>query len=129
MQLQALAKDLRIERVTFSGPAYGYEKSQAYWSADLFVLPTHSENFGLVVAEALAHGVPAVVNKSAPWSGLEKEKCGWWVDVGVEPLTECLREAMSKSSEELFFIIEFFLLISKDGSVGREAGLKVLEAD
>jgi len=102
LQMQALAKDLRIERVTFPGPAYGYEKSQAYWSADLFVLPTHSENFGLVVAEALAHGVPVIVNKSAPWSGLEKEKCGWWVDNGVEALTECLREAMSKSSEELF---------------------------
>ena len=102
LQMQALAKDLRIERVTFPGPAYGYEKSQAYWSAELFVLPTHSENFGLVVAEALAHGVPAIVTKGAPWSGLEKEKCGWWVDIGVEPLTECLREAMSKSSDELF---------------------------
>jgi len=102
LQMQALAKDLRIERVTFPGPAYGYEKSQAYWSAELFVLPTHSENFGLVVAEALAHGVPAIVSKGAPWSGLEKEKCGWWVDIRVEPLTECLREAMSKSSEELF---------------------------
>jgi len=100
-QMQALAKDLHIERVNFSGPAYGYEKSQAYWSADLFVLPTHTENFGLVVAEALAHGVPAIVTKGAPWSGLEEEKCGWWVDRGVEPLTECLQYAMSKSSAEL----------------------------
>jgi len=102
LQTQALAKDLRIERVAFPGPAYGHEKSQVYGSAELFVLPTHSENFGLVVAEALAHGVPAIVTKGAPWSGLEKEKCGWWVDKGVEPLTECLQEAMSKSSEELF---------------------------
>jgi len=102
LQMQALTKDLRIERVVFPGPAYGYEKSQAYWSADLFVLPTHSENFGLVVGEALAHGVPAIVSKGAPWSGLEEENCGWWVDIGVEPLAECLQEAMSKSSEELF---------------------------
>ena len=100
-QMQTLAKNLHVERVTFAGPAYGYQKSQAYWSADLFVLPTHTENFGLVVAEALAHGVPAIVTKGAPWSGLEEEKCGWWVDAGVEPLTECLREAMSKSSAEL----------------------------
>ncbi len=102
LQMQTLAKDLCIERVTFSGPAYGNDKSQYYWSADLFVLPTHSENFGLVVAEALAHGVPAIVTKGAPWSGLEKEKCGWWIEIGVEPLTACLREAMSISSADLF---------------------------
>jgi len=102
LQMQELAKDLRIERVAFPGPAYGHEKNQVYGSAELFVLPTHSENFGLVVAEALAHGVPSIVTKGAPWSGLEKEKCGWWIDIGVEPLTECLREAMSKSSKDLF---------------------------
>jgi len=102
LQLQALAKVLRIERVTFPGPAYGYEKSQTYWSAELFVLPTHSENFGLTVAEALAHGVPTIVSKGAPWPELEKKKCGWWIDIGVEPLTECLQEALTKSSEELF---------------------------
>jgi len=102
LEMQALAKDLRIERVTFQGPAYGYKKIQAYGSAELFVLPTHSENFGLAVAEALAHGVPVIVSKGAPWSGLEKKKCGWWIDIGVEPLTECLREALTKSSEELF---------------------------
>ena len=101
LKMQALAKELRIERVTFPGPVYGCEKSQAYWCADLFVLPTHSENFGLVIGEALAHGVPAIVTKGAPWSGLEKEKCGWWVDIGFEPLIECLQEAMSKSREEL----------------------------
>lgn len=100
-QMQALAKELCVERVAFPGPAYGSGKSQAYWSADLFVLPTHSENFGLVAAEALAHGVPAIVSKGAPWSGLEIHDCGWWIDIGVDPLVECLREAMTKSTEEL----------------------------
>ena len=100
-EMQALAKDLSVERAVFPGPAYGSEKSQTYWSADIFVLPTHSENFGITVAEALAHGVPAIVTKGAPWGGLEKEKCGWWIDIGVESLVECLKEAMSLSSEEL----------------------------
>lgn len=100
-QMRALAKDLLIERVVFPGPVYGSEKSRAYWSANLYVLPTHSENFGLTVAEALVHGVPAIVTNGAPWEGLEKENCGWWIDVGVEPLVECLREAMSKKPEDL----------------------------
>jgi glycosyltransferase involved in cell wall biosynthesis len=57
------------------------------------VLPTLTENFGLAVAEALAAGVPAVVTKGAPWSGLETERCGWWIDHGVEPLEAALRVA------------------------------------
>jgi len=100
-QMQKLAEGLSIKRVTFPGPVYGSEKRRAYLSADLYILPTHSENFGMTVAEALAHGVPAIVSKGAPWAGLEKEKCGWWIHIGEEPLSECLREAMSKSSTEL----------------------------
>jgi len=99
--MRVLSEDLRVERVTFPGPVYGSEKSRAYWSADLFVLPTHSENFGLAVAEALAHGMPAIVSKGAPWSELETHGCGWWIDIGVNPLVECLREAMALSPEEL----------------------------
>ncbi len=100
-QLEGLVHTLNAKRVSFKGPFYGSEKSEVYNSADIYVLPTHSENFGMTVAEALAHGVPAIVTKGAPWAGLEKEKCGWWIDIGEESLTECLREAMSKSTEEL----------------------------
>ena len=100
-KMKKLAGELSLTSVTFRGPLYGTEKFDAYRRADLYVLPTHSENFGITVAEALASGTPAVVTKGAPWSGLEKEKCGWWIDIGVGPLTECLSEAMSKSTEEL----------------------------
>lgn len=50
-----------------------------YAAADLFLLPTHSENFGLVVAEALAAGVPALVTDAAPWSAIGPEGAGWCV--------------------------------------------------
>lgn len=100
-QMQNLAKDLNIERVTFPGPAYGEEKCRVYQSADLFVLPTHSENFGMVVAEALANALPVIVTKGAPWQGLEIHECGWWIDGGEGPLVECLREALSLPKEEL----------------------------
>ncbi len=100
-QMQALSRELNVKKVVFPGPIYGNEKDRIYFSADLFVLPTHSENFGLTVAEALAHGVPAIVTKGAPWAGLEINNCGWWIDIGKESLTECLREAMSKTDNEL----------------------------
>ncbi len=49
----------------------------------------------MVVAEALANGCPAIVSRGAPWSGLEHERCGWWVSREVEPLTAGLDAAMS----------------------------------
>lgn len=82
-------------RVLFTGPVYGDEKLDLLRVADLFVLPTHSENFGIVVLEALACGVPVITTKGAPWQELTEEQCGWWVDLGVEPLTKALRQAMA----------------------------------
>lgn len=96
-----LAAKLALQRVDFAGPLYGDEKSRAYREADLFVLPTHSENFGMVVAEALAHGCPAVVSRGAPWPGLVAEDCGWWVDNELAVLTGALNDAMRNSPEVL----------------------------
>ena len=85
----------------FTGSVYGDDKEALYRSADLFVLPTFSENFGLVVAEALACGVPVITTKGAPWQGLQTHRCGWWIDIGVEPLVAALREAMNLPPDTL----------------------------
>ncbi len=82
-------------QVKFVGPLYDEEKDLAYQSADLFVLPTYSENFGMVVAEAMAFGLPVITTKGAPWEELETHNAGWWIDIGVEPLTKALTEAMN----------------------------------
>lgn len=101
----------------FAGAVFGDGKNRLYAQADLFVLPTYSENFGVVVIEALAHGVPVITTKGAPWAELLGSsdqssaigdrlsaaaggRCGWWIDIGVEPLAEALREAMGLSDEE-----------------------------
>ena len=142
-KLREQVKQLELEdRITFGDPAYGDEKSRIMSDADLFVLPTRGENFGIVVVEALACGVPVITTKGAPWSELlgnpdsskvlkygnskEREsatanetnganddnfrtlelqnartfRCGWWIDIGVEPLAEAMREAMSLTDEE-----------------------------
>lgn len=100
-EIKKLAAALQLERVEFPGPLYGEDKKKTYYRADLFVLPTHSENFGLVVAEALAHRCPAVVSRGAPWADLEDEACGWWVDNGVEALTASLNQAMQLPPQDL----------------------------
>jgi len=94
-EMRTLAARLGLDRVVFRGPLYGEEKWQAYRNADLFVLPTHSENFGLTVAESLAAGTPVIVTKGAPWGDLERERAGWWIDIGVDPLVACLEEALA----------------------------------
>lgn len=100
VQLQAQVAKEAIERVQFTGPVYGPAKDALLQSADLFVLPTLSENFGIAVAEALAAGIPAIVSKGAPWPGLATERAGWWIDQGVGPLVAALLEATAMTAAE-----------------------------
>lgn len=100
-ELAALAEDLKTKRVSIDGQIAGDAKTAAYREADLFVLPTLNENFGITVAEALAAGTPVITTKGAPWHGLEREGCGWWIDHGVETLAATLTSAMSMGSGEL----------------------------
>ena len=86
--------------VDYLGPVEGERKAALYRGADLFVLPTFSENFGLVVAEALAYGVPVITTRGAPWADLETYGCGWWIDTGVEPLVSALRSAVALGDAE-----------------------------
>jgi glycosyltransferase involved in cell wall biosynthesis len=94
-KLKNLASELALSRVTFAAPLYGPEKFAALQDADLFALATLNENFGLVVAEALASGTPALSTTGAPWSGLVTHGCGWWVDPEIDSLAAVLAEAMS----------------------------------
>jgi glycosyltransferase involved in cell wall biosynthesis len=100
-EAEGLAASLALDRVSFPGPLFGADKAAAYASARLFVLPTHSENFGMVVAEALAAGCPAVVSRGAPWSELPARGAGWWIDAEVPSLANCLDQAMSMPAAQL----------------------------
>lgn len=95
------AAELRISRkVTFTGGLDGDDKACALSNAELFVLPTHSENFGVVVAEALAHETPVVTTKGAPWKSLSEHGCGWWIEMCERELLAVLEGAMRLSVEE-----------------------------
>lgn len=88
-------------QILFAGAVRDDKKWEKYAQADLFVLPTNSENFGIVVAEALWAGVPVITTKGAPWSELVSTDSGWWVDVGVAAFADALDKATRLSSNVL----------------------------
>ena len=101
-ELKGLAERLGVgDRVEFVGSVYGEAKFDLYRDADLFVLPTHSENFGIVVTEALACGTPVITTKGTPWEELMSWHCGWWTEIGTEAMVEALRGFLSLDVKEL----------------------------
>lgn len=100
-ELKRLARKLNLKRVRFVGEKHGDEKQKTYRDADIFVLPTHAENFGLVVAEALAQETPVITTHNAPWEGLSHNECGWWIDLNQTQLTDTMHTAMSMVPDRL----------------------------
>ncbi|QXZ09312.1 glycosyltransferase [Comamonas sp. Y33R10-2] len=83
------------EDFIFAGLVVGEKKENLFSEADIFILPTYSENFGIAVAEALVRGLPVITTTGAPWQDLESWQCGWWVNPGVESVAAALKSAMS----------------------------------
>lgn len=97
---QIIEREGLSQEIKIIGPKFGQDKIETYHSADVFVLPTHSENFGIVVAEALSCGVPVITTKGTPWSDIEINNAGKWIDIGEEPLKIAMQELMLKSDAE-----------------------------
>ena len=49
-----------VNYVNYIGKKYGIEKESVFYDSDLFVFPTYNETFGLVIVEAMAHGLPVI---------------------------------------------------------------------
>lgn len=87
--------------VQIVGGVYGEEKWHLFQTSDFFVLPTHSENFGLAIAESLASGTPVVTTVGAPWEDLNSSDAGACIDIGTQPLVDTLRKFITFSEEKL----------------------------
>jgi glycosyltransferase involved in cell wall biosynthesis len=77
-------------RIRFHGDVQGSAKAEAFARADLFVLPSHSENFGITVAEALAHGVPVLTTTGTPWQRLDMMGAGACIDLARDDLATAI---------------------------------------
>jgi glycosyltransferase involved in cell wall biosynthesis len=89
--LHSLVRSLGLKgSVAFMGYAGGIEKANAFMNADVCVVPSYTENFCMVVAEALSHGVPVIAGKGTPWHDLDAHDCGLWVDNSPESLAAAI---------------------------------------
>jgi glycosyltransferase involved in cell wall biosynthesis len=101
-RLKALASDLTAAgSIIFAGPADPDARERLFESAAIAVLPSPAENFGFVVPEALARGVPVIATHGAPWEILAAERCGWWVAADAASLGAALDEALRLPASEL----------------------------
>jgi glycosyltransferase involved in cell wall biosynthesis len=90
-RLHQLASDLG-RRIRFHGNVIDEDKAAAFAQADLFVLPSYSENFGIAVAEALAHGLPVLTTTATPWQALDARGCGRCITIGHDELAAEIRD-------------------------------------
>ena len=76
------------------------EKEKTYYSSDLFILPSHSENFGLSIAEALSYQLPVITTTNTPWKKLKNYKCGWCIKLDEKIIARTLEKAFIMSTKE-----------------------------
>jgi glycosyltransferase involved in cell wall biosynthesis len=96
-----LASSLGIsDSIEFTDAVAEADKSIAFAQADAVILPSFTENFGVVVAEALAHGLPVIATQGTPWSELNDCKCGWWVAADDAEIAAAIIECCSISTHD-----------------------------
>ena len=97
-----MIRQLRLENsVEYVGVIQGHRKSEIFKRADLFVLPSYSENFGIVIAEALSAGLPVITTQSTQWKTLQDFECGFWTGTGYADLMEVMSIALSLPRQQL----------------------------
>jgi glycosyltransferase involved in cell wall biosynthesis len=87
--------------IEFLGEVEGDIKEDLFASSDVLVAPSYVENFGMVIAEALAHEVPVIAGKGTPWQGLHWNRCGLWVENAPESLAAAVRQIREMPLQEM----------------------------
>lgn len=87
-------------RITWPGMLQGSDKWGAFYSAEVFCLPSHQENFGIVVAEALACGKPVLIsNKVNIWREIEADGAGIVMDDTLQGTAGALQNWLKMAPE------------------------------
>lgn len=101
-ELETLIRQKGLEDAfVFTGPKEGPDLEEEYARAELFILPSHTENFGMAIGEALARSLPVITTQGTPWEQLEQQRCGWWVPASGEGIESALRDSTFMPMAEL----------------------------
>jgi len=101
-EINSRIRQLELEQsVQMLGPISDDPKREFFEAADVLVCPSHTENFGVVVAEALAHGVPVIASRGTPWQRVEEIGCGLWVDNDPASLAAAMTRILSMPLHEM----------------------------
>jgi glycosyltransferase involved in cell wall biosynthesis len=87
------------DKIEFLGHRSGKEKQRLLAAAWFLIMPSHTENFGIVVTEALAQGTPAIASTGTPWSILQESGAGYWIDNDPATLTATIDEVLILAPE------------------------------
>ena len=99
-----LSNDLKLNRVVWKNFVIGKDKDKLFRSSDLFILLSHSENFGLSIAEALSFGLPVITTTNTPWKDLEKYKCGWCIDLKMKKIVKTIENAICLNPKKIILM-------------------------
>lgn len=98
--LVELADKLGVTNIYYTGFVTGAEQEKILNELSFLVLPSFSENFGMVVPEALWKGVPVIASTGTPWQELETYNCGWWVGNDPDSLSLAITKALLLNENE-----------------------------
>ena len=87
-------------RIKFFGEVSGETKNDIFCAASFFVLPSRSENFGIVIGEALSYGLPVITTQGTPWSVLSEKSIGAWIPREVKQIEKQIKKFCSMSPQE-----------------------------
>jgi len=97
---QQIQSSALAEKTIISGFVTGEIKTALLTKADLFVLPSYYENFGIAVAEAMAVGTPVVISKGIYiWEDVETAEAGWVGNGTIDEISSLIETALTNPQE------------------------------
>lgn len=98
--LKELVHTLGLTNVVFAGFVNGRVKFENLATLTALFVPSISENFGMIITEALIMKVPVMASLGTPWEELNSRHCGWWVNNDLKTLSQTIEIALSLSEDE-----------------------------
>ena len=99
-KLHNFVKERNITNIEFTGLLPKEKALQEMAKLDYLILPSRSENFGMVIPEALSMGIPCIATKGTPWEELNTNNCGWWIDGNTESIADAIQNASATRSDD-----------------------------